>query len=259
MIDGSASTAHIDALAIRFFPSRAALGAAAAADAADLIGIAAEEKGEANLLLASGNSQLEFLAALRTMPDVGWRSVNIFHMDEYLGLAPGHPARFANFLRRELLDFVRPKAFHPVLEGESDPEQAARDYTKLLRLFPIDVCVLGIGENGHLAFNDPPADFHDPVRLKTVELAEDSRRQQVGEGHFATLAEVPRQALTLTVPALLDAKRILAVVPEARKAAAVEGALRGPIDPACPASILRACPHAVLYLDADSGAQVRGR
>jgi glucosamine-6-phosphate deaminase len=249
----------VDALAVRFFPDCCSLGAAAAADAADGIRLAVRQKGEANLLLATGNSQMRFLAALRKIRRLPWQQVNIFHLDEYIGLAPKHPARFSNFLRRELLDFIRPRAFYQVLNGGDAPEAAAVEYERLPRVFPADVCALGIGENGHLAFNDPPADFHDPVRIKTVNLADGSRRQQVGEGHFASLEEVPRRALTLTVPALLDAKRILAVVPEARKAAAVERALYGPVEPACPASILRTCPHAALYLDAESGARITGR
>lgn len=229
------SELKMGALAVRIYPHRAALGAAAAADAADRIRLAANRKGEANLLLASGNSQLDFLAALRTAPDIPWGQVNIFHLDEYLGLDPNHPAAFSNFLHRELLDFIQPKAFYPVRGESPDPEAASRNYERLLHKFPADVCALGFGENGHLAFNDPPADFNDPVWVKPVDLAESSRRQQVGEGHFARLENVPRRALTLTIPALLAARQILAIVPEARKADAVDRALRGPIRPDCPA------------------------
>jgi glucosamine-6-phosphate deaminase len=251
------SEMRVDELSVRIYPSRAVLDAAAAADAADLIRLAANRKGEANLLLASGNSQLGFLAALRTTPDIPWGRVNIFHLDDYIGLDPNHPAAFSNFLRRELLDFLQPKAFHPVWGGSSDPQAASRNYEHLLHKFPADVCALGIGENGHLAFNDPPAVFNDPVWVKTVDLAESSRRQQVGEGHFSRLEDVPRRALTLTIPALLAALQILAIVPEARKAGAVDRALHGPIHPCCPASILRTCPHARLFLDIDSGAGIR--
>jgi glucosamine-6-phosphate deaminase len=247
----------VDALAVRFFPDRGSLGTAAAADAADGIRLGVELKGEANLLLASGNSQLSFLKALREIRGLPWRQVNIFHLDEYVGLAPEHPARFSNFLRRELLDFIHPRAFYPVWNGSGTPEAAAAEYERLLHVFPADLCVLGIGENGHLAFNDPPADFHDPARVRVVELAEASRRQQVGEGHFPRLEDVPKRAVSLTIPALLSARRILAIAPEARKADAVYRALRGPIDPDCPASILRSCAQARLYLDRESGARVR--
>jgi len=180
-------------------------------------------------------------------------------MDEYIGLDPRHPAGFSNFLRRELVSLVPVKKFYPVWDGKSDPETAARDYDRLLHAFPVDVCALGIGENGHLAFNDPPADFNDPLRIKRVDLAPTCRRQQVGEGHFARLEDVPIQALTLTIPALLSARNILAIVPEARKADAVFRAVTGPIHPDCPASILRTCGRAVLYLDGDSGARVRAQ
>jgi glucosamine-6-phosphate deaminase len=178
-------------------------------------------------------------------------------LDEYAGLDPGHPARFANFLRRELLDHIRPRAFFPVWDGKAGLDESCRRYEDLLRSHPADVCALGFGENGHLAFNDPPAaDFQDPVWVKVVDLAEAFRRQQIGEGHFASVEDVPARALTMTIPALLAARRILAVVPEGRKAGAVRRALRGPIDPVCPASILRECPHAELLLDCNSAAGV---
>jgi glucosamine-6-phosphate deaminase len=257
MATDTISEIRVDELSVRIYPNRANLGAAAAEAAADLIRLAANRKGEANLLLASGNSQLDFLAALRTTPDIPWGRVNIFHLDDYVGLSPNHTAAFSIFLRRELLDFIHPKAFYPVWGGSSDPEAASRNYEHLLHKFPADVCALGIGENGHLAFNDPPANFDDPVWVKIVDLAESSRRQQVGEGHFSRLEDVPRRALTLTIPALLAARQILAIVPEARKTDAVDRALHGPIHPDCPASILRTCPHTRLFLDIDSGAWIR--
>ena len=259
MADDAVMELRVDALVVFVFRNRSVLDAAAAAEAADRIRSAARANGEANLLLASGNSQLGFLTALREKADVPWPQVNIFHMDEYLGLDARHPAGFRNFLSRELLDFIHPRSFHPVWTGGSTLEAAALEYERLLRMSPIDVCALGIGENGHLAFNDPPADFQDPVWVKTVRLAEASRRQQVGEGHFSRLEDVPKEALTLTIPALLAARHILAIAPEARKAAAVRRALRGPIDPSCPASVLRTCPHARLFLDGDSGAGIRER
>ncbi len=244
-----------DALRVSIFNSNEALGAAAAEEAGQVIRQAVAARGHANIILATGNSQLTFLTALRALPDVPWEAVNVFHMDEYIGLPAGHPASFPAFLRRHLLDHIRVKAFYPVPGEAADLEAACRAYEAALRSHPADLCALGIGENGHLAFNDPPAaDFDDPVWVKVVQLDERSRRQQVGEGHFGALAEVPTHAITLTIPALLAAKRVLAIVPEARKAAAVAQALLGPITESCPASILRQTPHAHLLLDLDSAA-----
>jgi glucosamine-6-phosphate deaminase len=176
-------------------------------------------------------------------------------MDEYIGIEPNHPASFPNFLRKHILGYITPRAFYPVEGQRRDIETACGDYAQLLRAHPVDLCALGIGENGHLAFNDPPfADFADPVWVKVIQLADASRRQQVGEGHFGGLDECPTHAITLTVPALLSARRVLAIVPEARKAAAVKRALTGPISADCPGSILRIKSHAHLFLDKDSAA-----
>ncbi len=244
-----------DALRVSVFQSNEALGVAAAQEAGEIIRQAVSARGEANIILATGNSQLTFLAALRALPHVPWEAVNVFHMDEYIGLPPGHPASFPAFLRRHLLDHVQVKAFYPVPGDAPDIQAACAAYEASLRSHPADLCALGIGENGHLAFNDPPfARFDDPVWVKVVQLDERSRRQQVGEGHFRSLDEVPTHAITLTIPALLAAKRVLAIVPEARKAAAVAQALLGPLSESCPASILRQTPHAHLLLDLDSAA-----
>jgi glucosamine-6-phosphate deaminase len=176
-------------------------------------------------------------------------------MDEYINLPPGHPASFPAFLQRHLLDYVQVKQFFPVPGVAGDTEAACREYEALLRAHPADLCACGIGENGHLAFNDPPyADFDDPVWVKAVKLDEVSRRQQVGEGHFKSLAEMPTHAITVTIPGLLAAKRVLCIVPEARKASAVKGSLLGPITEDCPGSILRQTPHAHLFLDTESAA-----
>jgi glucosamine-6-phosphate deaminase len=173
-----------------------------------------------------------------------------------VGIDPRHPASFPLFLHRHLIDFISPAAFYPV-PGSGDPAQVCADYEALLRANPADLCACGFGENGHLAFNDPPyADFNDPRWVKVVELAPASRRQQVGEGHFASLEEVPLQAVTLTIPALLSAGRVLAIVPEARKAAAVRQALYGPISVNCPGSVLRRVHNARLFLDADSAGEL---
>ena len=192
--------------------------------------------------------------------DVDWSAVHVFHMDEYVGLDPDHPASFPNFLHRHFLDHVDVARFYPVRAPEDSLQEACQAYEALLRDHPADLCALGIGENGHLAFNDPPyADFDDDAWVKVVELDERSRRQQVGEGHFRSLDEVPTHAVTLTIPALLAAGRVLAIVPEARKAEAVHVALDGPITEECPASILRETPHAHLYLDTDSAGMLVDR
>jgi glucosamine-6-phosphate deaminase len=173
-------------------------------------------------------------------------------MDEYLGMSADHPASFRRYLRERLVSVVHPKAFYGIEGDAADVDAAIRRYTSLLERYPADICVMGIGENGHLAFNDPPADFTTSRIMHVVTLDDACRRQQVGEGHFARVADVPAQALTLTVPVLLNAKRLLVITPDKRKAVAVKAALTGPVGPQCPASILRTQRHAVLYLDQDA-------
>jgi glucosamine-6-phosphate deaminase len=248
---------HYEQLPVSIFADNETLGQAAAEAAAAVIHQAIAERGIANIVVATGNSQLTTLHALRETPGIQWPAVNVFHMDEYLNLPPGHPASFPLFLRRHLLDHVPVGAFFPVPGHARDVEAACRGYELLLRAHPADLCCLGIGENGHIAFNDPPvADFDDPVWVKVVALDEASRRQQAGEGHFPALADVPTHALTLTIPALCAARHMLCIVPERRKAEAVRKALLGPISTACPASILRQTPHCRLLLERESAAQI---
>lgn len=247
---------QVDRMPVHVFESNAALGQRAADDLAGLIRRAVAEKGEAALILATGNSQLSLMQALRVKSDLPWDRVVIFHMDEYLGMSDRHPASFARYIREKLVDHVRPRAFYPLRGDAPDVQAELERYRALLAAHPADVCVLGIGENGHLAFNDPPADFETDAVIHIVNLDERCRRQQVGEGHFPTLADVPTQAISLTIPALLSAKRLLCVVPEARKAPAVRAALYGPLTPDCPASILRTQSHVTLYLDVESAAMV---
>jgi len=250
-------TATYDKLPVAIYASNEALGQAAALDAREIINQAIAARGEASLILATGNSQLTFLAALRQLEGIDWAKVRVFHMDEYLGIDPTHRASFPLFLKKHFLEYVTVAAFHPVPNRPEDIEQACRDYEALLKAHPVDLVALGFGENGHLAFNDPPyAFFNDPVWVKVIELAEASRRQQVGEGHFDSLDEVPRQAITLTIPALLAAKHVLCLVPEARKAAAVRACLTEPVSEDRPGSILRQVAHARLYLDPDSAAKL---
>jgi glucosamine-6-phosphate deaminase len=250
-------TARYDQLEVSVYPDNQTLGQAAAEAASAIIREAVAARGTANVILATGNSQLTFLRSMRLLHGFPWNAVNVFHMDEYLNLPPGHSASFPRFLGKHLLDHVEVAAFFPVPGHANDVEAACQGYDLLLKAYPADVCCLGIGENGHLAFNDPPnVDFEDVRWVRVVELAQASRRQQVNEGHFASLDETPTHAITLTVPALLAARNVLAIVPEARKAEAVRRSLREPISEDCPASILRRTAHARLFLDQDSAAQL---
>ena len=247
----------VDALPVSVYGSNEAMGEAAAQEAATIIQTAVVRNGAANIIIATGNSQLTFLRALRALDGIEWSKVTIFHMDEYIDLPDGHPASFPTFLRRHLLAHIpAPAAFYPVLAHPGNIEADCAAYAELLRSHPVDLCAMGIGENGHIAFNDPPfAEFADPVWVKVVRLDDVSRQQQVGEGHFSGLDEVPTHAITLTIPALLAAQRVLCIVPEARKAGAVDQALHGPITESCPASILRQTAQAQLYLDAAAAAK----
>lgn len=242
-----------DQLRVRIFSDQPTLATAAARDAAAILRQTIAERGEANLMVATGNAALQFLAALRQDKSIDWSKITVFHMDEYKGISATHPASFRLFIGKNLVEWVRPKAVY-YLEGDApDSEAECLRYADLLHRYPIDLCHCGIGENGHLAFNDPPvADFNDPLWVKVVELDQVCRQQQVGEGHFPTLADVPRYALSVTIPGLLAARNIICVVPEKRKARAVHDALLVPIATSCPASILRRQSQAVLYLDRDS-------
>jgi glucosamine-6-phosphate deaminase len=256
----SDNEAQFDALLVRVCADVEALGVAAAADAASFIAEAVSHAGEANVMLATGNSQIAFLDALMALDGVPWSHVRLFHMDEYVGLPADHPASFARYIRTRVAERVQLEEVNYVGQANSLTEASdqADRYASVLRRYPVDLCVMGIGENGHLAFNDPGvADFDDPLDVKVVALDEACRAQQVGEGHFPTITDVPTHAITVTIPALLRAKRVLVVCPEARKAAAVRHALQGPVSAICPASILRCQPHARLYLDADSAKEVQ--
>jgi len=250
-------TGQVDDLPVRVYASEDDLGRAAAADMAAILREAIAARGEANVILATGNSQLAFLRALRGDASVDWSKVRVFHMDEYVGIDPEHRASFPRFLRDHFLGHAGGATFFPMAGDPDRVEEICRDYEADLRRYPADAVALGFGENGHLAFNDPPyADFDDPVWVKPVQLDEVSRRQQHGEGHFDTLAEVPKGAITLTVPALLAAKRVLCIVPEARKANAVRACLHESVSEDRPGSVLRTVRHATLYLDPDSAARL---
>ncbi len=243
----------VDKLPVELYASNDELGQAAANKAQQILKKAINQKGFANLILATGNSQLTFLKALRILEGIEWQKVRIFHMDEYIGIDPSHPASFPLFLENHFLQFTKPGHFHPIPSVPSDVSSACKTYEALIRQHPADLVAMGWGENGHIAFNDPPdAHFDDPHWVKVVDLAEESRLQQVGEGHFTSLNKVPKQAITLTIPALIAPVHILCIVPEARKANAVKACLSEPVEESRPGSILRTISHATLLLDQDS-------
>ena len=251
------TTFQVEALPVRIYASQAELAGDAARIAQAHLQETLARQASAAVILATGNSQIQFLDALIALGGVDWSRVTLFHMDDYLGLDANHPASFRRYMRERVEARVKPRQFHYVAGDALLPLDECARYTKLLLAQPIDLCCLGIGENGHIAFNDPPvAHFHDPHRVKLVKLDEACRQQQVGEGHFPNLAAVPQYAFTLTIPMLCSAKKMLCIVPEQRKAQAVKAALRGPVTTACPASILRQQGQCTLFLDADSASQL---
>lgn len=237
---------------------KAAVGQAAAALGGDAIRSAIAARGRANIVLATGVSQFDVLAALVRRTDIDWSRVVAFHLDEYVGLPITHKASFRRYLNERFVSLLPALgAFHPIGGDAPDlPAEVARLGTLIAR-HPIDVTFAGIGENGHLAFNDPPADFAAAEPFRVVVLDEVCRRQQLGEGWFATFEDVPRQAISMTVPQILKSTLIVLAVPDRRKAEAVRGTLEGPVSPMVPASILRRHPACHLFLDAESGALLR--
>lgn len=227
---------------------RAALGAAAASQAAGAIRRAIAQQGKARIVAATGTSQIEFLRQLIATPGLDWQAVELFHLDEYIGLPAEHPASFRRYLREHLIGPAGLTNVH-LLDGNADPASVCDAVGRMLRQEPIDVAFVGIGENGHLAFNDPPADFETTEPYLVVQLDEACRRQQAGEGWFATIADVPRTAISMSIHQILAAREIIVVVPDDRKAVAVKNTLEGPITPAVPASILRTHPNVTFYLD----------
>jgi glucosamine-6-phosphate deaminase len=225
---------------------------AAADEAAAVLRGAVEANGVAHAMFATGNSQIAFVDALVSdTPSVPWSDVVVFHMDEYVGVGPDHPASFQRWIRERIVAPTVPRVAH-YIDGLAPPEAECGRYGELL-LQPLDLCCLGIGENGHLAFNDPGvADFDDPLDVKVVELEVACRQQQVNEGHFPDVASVPSHAVTVTIPALVRAAHVMAIVPEARKAEPVLAALTGPVSTRCPASVLRTMPHVTIHLDEES-------
>ena len=233
---------------IHIHSNRRTMSEAAAHHAAASIRAAVQRNGKARIVVATGASQLEFLAALTAAPDVPWPHVEMFHLDEYVGLPVTHPASFRRYLREQLIDKVPIGTAH-LLDVGDDPAEACRVTGQALLESPVDVAFVGIGENAHLAFNDPPADFNVTTPYIVVTLDEACRRQQVGEGWFAGLGDVPETAVSMSITQILKAREILVIVPDARKAEAVRATLEAEIAPVVPASILRTHANVTVYLD----------
>jgi len=239
---------------LKIFEDRASLGKAAAEQAANALRRAIKEGGRARMIAATAASQREFLDALTKAQGIEWSKVEAFHLDEYIGLPISHPGSFRKMLMEQLVSKTGITKYH-LLDGDaSDPAEVVRREGAALASAPVDIAFLGIGENGHIAFNDPPADFEVESPYIIVTLDEACRRQQVGEAWFSDLSRVPQQAISMSVRQILKAKEILAVVPDRRKAEAIQACFGGPISPMAPASILRTHPNATIYLDKDSAA-----
>ena len=238
-------------------PDRQELGRMAARDGAALLRVALDKSPTANIILATGASQFATLAALIGEPNIAWNRVSLFHLDEYVGLPITHPASFRRYLweRFHRLLPVPLKAFHYV-DAETDPQAECRRLAELIRRHPIDVAFVGIGENGHLAFNDPPADFETDEPYLLVDLDDACRRQQLGEGWFGTFDDVPRRAISMSCRQILKSAHIICSVPDRRKAQAVKGAVAGPITPDVPASILQQHASTTLYLDPEAASDL---
>jgi len=240
---------------IRVLEDRNSLGKAAAVQGVEAIRRAITQHGNARIIGASAASQFEFLEALTTAPGIDWKKVELFHLDEYIGLPMTHPASFCKFLQDRLIAKTGIINFH-LLNGEQDPEEVIAHTNEAIRVAPIDVAFVGIGENGHLAFNDPPADLDTEEPYIVVDLDEACRQQQVGEGWFPNLETVPKRAISMSVRQVLRAKEILAIVPGPQKAQAIKACFDGPVSPMAPSSILRTHANVTVYLDMDSSAQL---
>lgn len=240
-------------LQIKILEDKDSLGRAAADQAAASIRQAIRQRGAARIIAATGASQFEFLDALTAASDIDWSSVEVFHLDEYIGLPITHPASFRKYLLERLINKTGITRYH-FLEGDGDAQRSVAAVGREIQREPVDIAFAGIGENAHLAFNDPPADFEIEDPYLVVRLDQTCRQQQVNEGWFGSIAEVPVQAISMSVRQILRAREIIIVVPDERKAEAVKNSLEGEITPMVPASILRRHPNATIYLDRDSAA-----
>jgi glucosamine-6-phosphate deaminase len=242
---------------VQVFDSKAELGQAAADHAAEVITQAISERGEACLIAATGASQFEFLDALVQKKNIEWSKTIFFHLDEYVGLSDSHPASFRKYLRERIVERVRPGKFYFVEGERPDPLAECRRLGELISRHTVDAAFVGIGENGHLAFNDPPADFETQEPFLVVELDEACRRQQVGEGWFKGLEEVPLKAISMSISQILKSRHVLCVVPDRRKARAVRDTLEAEISPWHPASALRLHHATTIFLDTDSASLLK--
>ncbi len=236
---------------VQIFRSKQEMATAAANHAINSLHQLLKTEDTVRLLAATGASQLEFLERLTADRSVDWPRVELFHLDEYVGVAPDHPASFARYIKERIIDRTGIECYH-LLDGTRDPNEIVAEMGREINRAPIDLAFVGIGENGHLAFNDPPADFDTEDAYLIVQLDEACRRQQVGEGWFASVDQVPARAISISIPQILKAKEILCIVPDRRKAEAVQKCLQGPMSPDAPASALRAHPNTTMFLDADS-------
>lgn len=238
---------------LKIFSDKHALSKSAADHAASVLRTVIGEHGKARIIAATGVSQLDFLDTLTAARGINWRRVEMFHLDEYIGLPISHPASFRKYLLENLIRKAGITNYH-LLDGDADPQEVSARVGAAIESAPVDLAFVGFGENGHLAFNDPPADFTTEKPYLIVHLDDVTRRQQVGEGWFADISEVPKQAISMSIRQIMKSKEILAIVPDARKAQAVKGCLEGEVSPMAPASILRAHPAATIYLDRASAA-----
>jgi len=246
-----------DKLTVKVMPTRAEMGRVAAQDIRDRILALLAEKDEINMIFAAAPSQNDVLKALTEFADIPWNRINACHMDEYIGLDRSAPQGFGNFLMAHIFGLVPFKTVNLIDISAADPEAESERYTEILGKYPADIVVMGIGENGHIAFNDPPvADFNDPKWVKPVKLDDVCRQQQVNDGCFAKFDDVPECALTLTCPALMRATWKFCIVPASTKAEAVKRTLTWDVGEECPATVLRRSDNATLYLEPDSAAKL---
>lgn len=244
---------QVDKLTYEIYPTRSEMGKKAAADVAAAIHNALKTKDEISMIFAAAPSQNEFLESLIADKTIPWEKINAFHMDEYIGLASDAPQGFGNFLKDRIFNLVPFKTVNLIPNHPADNNKAIEEYTSKIKANGIDITCMGIGENGHIAFNDPHvADFNDPKMMKVVELDEKCRNQQVHDGCFATLNEVPTHAFTLTIPVLMSADKIFCIVPAKTKAQAVHDTIYGEISEKCPATIMRRRGDCIMYLENDS-------
>jgi glucosamine-6-phosphate deaminase len=244
---------HIDRASVEIYPTKAEAGKAAACRASGILRDAISSQGRARLVMATGNSQEDLINCLVQSKDVDWSRVEVFHMDEYAGLPETHRGSLRHWMNAHFIEVVHPGKVNYLDGSALDLGVECHRYEILLRERPINLCMLGIGENGHIAFNDPHvADFQDPLGVKRVTLDEPCRRQQAGEGHFPNFESVPLEAVTATIPLLMSSENLICCVPERRKAAAVRDALEGPVSTKCPGSVVRTHKSSRVYLDLDS-------